>query len=101
MDESKKSFNSLLNSLEAGFLWQFLEEYFLRLITWLYKNCIFFILRLVDEEPTEFDNSDCTMIEENGEVNSFHDEHATHLKFYPLVIFMAFLRVERRLLSLF
>ena len=74
VEEIRKTFNSLLGSLEPGFLWKYLGELFAKLL-----KPLPFKVELTDEEEASL------TIEERERRNYMSAKRKEHLTLYPLV----------------
>jgi hypothetical protein len=74
LNEIRKNFNSLLDSLEPGFLWQYLANLFVKLL-----EPLPFKTDLTDEEEASL------TIEEQDRRLYMESKRKEHLMLYPLV----------------
>jgi hypothetical protein len=80
LDEIRKNFNSLLDSLDPGFLWQYLSDLFVKLLAPLP-----FKVDLSDEEEAGL------TIEERDRRLYMESKRKEHLMLYPLVTLFTFI----------
>ncbi|KAE9552234.1 hypothetical protein FO519_004543 [Halicephalobus sp. NKZ332] len=73
LDEIKKNFNSLLNNLDAGFLWVYLSDLFISLLESTYKN--------------ESDDDDQDLTNEERQKRDFDEEkRKQHIALFPIMV---------------
>lgn len=76
MDEIRKTFNSLIFTLDTGFLWDFLGKYFAHLTESKYEN---------EEEEEDLDEEEMLTNDERQKRDFHAEKKREHLVLFPVV----------------